>query len=101
MTAGTAVTPWTGGECLDRRCRELGPIVRGREPGPAMLGQRGLRVSETKPCDCVRCETNGLFGSLEREERRGKRVVGRRVEGNGSPPPCLDVFKISKGEGCN
>ena len=28
----------------------------------------------------------------------GKRVVGRRVEGNGSPPPCLDVFKISKGE---
>ena len=25
--------------------------------------------------------------------------MGRRVEGNGSPPPCLDVFKISKGEG--
>ena len=31
----------------------------------------------------------------------GRRVVGRRVEGNGSPPPCLDVFKISKGEGSN
>ena len=46
----------------------------------------------------------GLFGSLEREESRrgrGRRVVGRRVEGNGSPPPCLDVFKISKGEGSN
>ena len=26
---------------------------------------------------------------------------GRRVEGNDSPPPCLDVFKISKGEGSN
>ena len=26
---------------------------------------------------------------------------GRRVEGNGSPLPCLDVFKISKGEGSN
>ena len=25
--------------------------------------------------------------------------MGRRVEGNGSPPPCLDVFKISKGKG--
>ena len=22
------------------------------------------------------------------------RVVGRRVEGNGSSPPCLDVLKI-------
>ena len=41
----------------------------------------------------------GLFGSLEREESGGGR--GRRVEGNGSPPPCLDVFKISKGEGSN
>ena len=28
------------------------------------------------------------------EERR---VVGRRVEWNGYPLPCLDVFKISKG----
>ena len=27
--------------------------------------------------------------------------MGRRVEGNGSTPPCLDVFKISKGEGSN
>ena len=25
--------------------------------------------------------------------------MGRRVEGNGSPPSCLDVFKISKGKG--
>ena len=25
--------------------------------------------------------------------------MGRRVEGNGFPPPCLDVFKISKGKG--
>ena len=32
-------------------------------------------------------------------ERR--RVVERRVKGNGYPPPCLDVFKISKGEGSN
>ena len=31
----------------------------------------------------------------------GKRVVGKRVEGNGSPPPCLDIFKISKGEWSN
>ena len=37
-------------------------------------------------------------------EQRGverMRVVGRRVEGNGSPPPYLDVFKIIKGEGSN
>ena len=37
-------------------------------------------------------------------EQRGverRRVVDRRVEGNGSPPLCLDVFKISKGEGSN
>ena len=50
-------------------------------------------------------ETNGLFGSLQREESRGgvegRRVVGMRVEGNDSPPPCLDVFKISKREGSN
>ena len=26
------------------------------------------------------------------------RVVGKRVEGNDSPPHCLDVFKISKGK---
>ena len=49
--------------------------------------------------------SNGLFGSLERGESKGgvegKRVVGRRVKGNGYPPPCLDVFKISKGEGNN
>ena len=25
--------------------------------------------------------------------------MGRRVEKNGSPPPCLNVFKISKGKG--
>ena len=43
---------------------------------------------------------NGLFGSLEREESRveGRRVVGKRVEENDYPPPCLNVFKISKGE---
>ena len=38
-----------------------------------------------------------MFGSLERERERrvkGKRVVGRRVEGNGYPLPCLNVFKI-------
>ena len=49
--------------------------------------------------------SNGLFGSLKRGESKGgvegKRVVGRRVKGNGYPPPCLDVFKISKGEGNN
>ena len=32
---------------------------------------------------------------------KGGRVVGRRVKGNGFPPLCLDVFKISKGEGSN
>ena len=42
----------------------------------------------------------GLFGSLEREKSRGG-VKGRRVEGNGSPPPCLDVFKIGKGKWSN
>ena len=28
-------------------------------------------------------------------------VDRRRVEMNGYPPPCLDVFKISKEEGSN
>ena len=32
-------------------------------------------------------------------EQRG--VEGRRVEGNGYPLLCLDVFKISNGEGSN
>ena len=41
---------------------------------------------------------NGLFGSLEREESRGEEM---RVELNDNPPPYLDVFKISKGEGSN
>ena len=31
----------------------------------------------------------------------GRRVVGRRVEGNDYSLPCLDVFKISKGEESN
>ena len=31
----------------------------------------------------------------------GRRVVGKRVEGNSSPLPCLDVFKIRKGYGSN
>ena len=37
------------------------------------------------------------------EERRGeeRRVEERRVEGNNSSLPCLDVFKISKGEESN
>jgi len=46
-------------------------------------------------------KTYGLFGSLEREESRREessgeesRVVERRVEWNGYPPPCLDVLKI-------
>ena len=30
-----------------------------------------------------------------------RRVVERRVKGNDSPSPCLDVFKISKGEQSN
>ena len=29
---------------------------------------------------------------------KGRRVVERRIEGNGYPSPYLDVFKISKGE---
>ena len=29
----------------------------------------------------------------------GRKVMGRRVEGNGYHPPCLDVFKISMGKG--
>ena len=33
-------------ESLDRRCRELGLAVRGKELGPVVLGQRCLRVSE-------------------------------------------------------
>ena len=40
----------------------------------------------------------------ERREGRGvegRRVVERIVEGNDSPLPCLDVFKISKEEGRN
>ena len=40
--------------------------------------------------------TNGLFGSL-----RERGVKGRRVERNGYPSPCLDIFKISKGERSN
>ena len=39
-----------------------------------------------------------MFESFEREESRGgvegRKVVERRVEGNGYPPPCLDIFKI-------
>ena len=35
----------------------------------------------------------------ERGEKRG--VGGKRVEGNSYPPPCLDIFKISKGKGSN
>ena len=49
-------------------------------------------------------EKTSVWKFREGGEQRGvegKRVVGRRVEGNGSPPPCLDVFKISKGEGGN
>ena len=42
-----------------------------------------------------------LFGSLERRRVEGRRVVRRRVEGNGYPLLCLDVFKISNGEGSN
>ena len=41
---------------------------------------------------------------LEVERGRGvegMRIMERRVEGNGSPPPCLDVFKINKGEKSN
>ena len=29
----------------------------------------------------------------------GRRVVGRRVEGNDYPLSCLDIFKISKEKG--
>ena len=41
-------------------------------------------------------KTNAMFGSLEGEESRveGRRIVGKRVEMNGYPPSCLDVFKI-------
>ena len=34
----------------------------------------------------------------EQKGVEGRRVVERRVEGNNYPLPCLDVFKISKGE---
>ena len=41
---------------------------------------------------------NAMFGSFGRrgEQRgvEGMRVVERRVERNGYPPPYLDVFKI-------
>ena len=43
-------------------------------------------------------ETYGLFGSLEKEENSGEESRG---EGNSYPPPCLNVLKISKGEGSN
>ena len=45
-----------------------------------------------------------LMACLEVSRMRrveGRRVVERRVEWNGYPPPCLDVFKISKREGSN
>ena len=29
----------------------------------------------------------------------GKRVEGKRMEGNGTLLPCLDIFKIIKGNG--
>ena len=32
---------------------------------------------------------------------KGRRVVEKRVEGNGYPLPCLNVFKISKGKWSN
>ena len=44
---------------------------------------------------------NGLFGSLEREESRGEKSSGEESRGEWFPPLCLDVFKISKGEGSN
>ena len=41
---------------------------------------------------------NGLFGSLERKESRGEESSGEESRGD---PPCLDVFKISKGKWSN
>ena len=42
-----------------------------------------------------------LKGRRVEGSRGEERVVGRRVERNDSPPPYLDVFKISKGEWSN
>jgi len=52
------------------------------------------KLENLDPYHCRRLciDFNGLFGSLEREESRGE---------ESSPPPCLDVFKISKGEESN
>ena len=35
-----------------------------------------------------------MFESLEGEESRGEESSGKKVEGNGYPPPYLDVLKI-------
>ena len=40
-----------------------------------------------------------LGGKGEQRGVNGRKVMGRRVKGNGYPPPYLNVFKIKKGEG--
>ena len=50
-----------------------------------------IKLSLLKYIEWKKHNLNAMFGSLEGE---GRRVVGRRVEGNGYPLPYLDVFKI-------
>ena len=45
--------------------------------------------------------SNGLFGSLEREESRGKKSSGEESRGERLSSTYLDVFKISKGKRSN
>ena len=44
-------------------------------------------------------QTYGLFGSLEREESSEEESRGEWLSSTLFPPPCLDVFKISRGNG--
>ena len=75
----------------------------------SMLRERNREKTETfidRTRKAINLWSVWKFRERERErggERRveGMRVVERRVEGNNSPLPCLDVFKISNGEESN
>ena len=69
-----------------------------------------LRLSVTHVNSSMTDMSNGaqvlwhVWKFRDRGEGRGvegRRVVERRVEGNDYPLPCLDFFKINKGEESN